>query len=253
MNKLILFLSFGIFFQFNLFTQSNLSADTLNLKTNIYFFPGQGSDHRIFDSLSFINELDSSFSLTFFEYDIPKKRTSMKEFAESFISKIDTTQKVILIGVSLGGMLCSELNELIKTEKTIIISSAKFRSELPFRYRFQKTIPLNKIIPARILLLGAKMLQPIVEPDRKKNKATFKSMLKAKKPKYIKRSIEMIIKWDKKSTQNSDKIIHIHGTNDHTLPYRKVKANFTIKNGSHMMTLTRANEINEILKKEISL
>ncbi|MES2587872.1 MAG: alpha/beta hydrolase [Bacteroidota bacterium] len=220
-------------------------------KTNIYFFPGQGSDKRIFDSLTFIRDLDSNFTLTFFEYETLEKRTSLNDFANTFVSKIDTNQKVILIGVSLGGMICAELNELIKTEKTILISSAKFRKELPFRYKFQKYIPIYKIIPARMLLGGAKFLQPIVEPDRKKNKQTFKSMLKAKKPKYIKRSIEMIIKWDKEKTPNSDKIIHIHGTKDHTLPHRKVKATYTVKKGSHMMTLTRASEINEILKEKI--
>lgn len=57
----------------------------------------------------------------------------------------------------------------------------------------------------------------------------------------------MIINWDRKTS--SDKIVHIHGTKDHTLPYRKVKSDYTISKGSHMMTLTKGKEINDILNE----
>jgi hypothetical protein len=61
----------------------------------------------------------------------------------------------------------------------------------------------------------------------------------------------MIIRW--KRTSNVKTIVHIHGTNDHTIPIRNVKnPNYIIENGSHMMTLTRANEISTLLNKELS-
>jgi hypothetical protein len=146
-------------------------------------------------------------------------------------------------------MICVELNEILTAQKVIIISSAKNRSELPFRYKFQRVIPIYKILPARSLLFGAKFLQPIVEPDRDRNKETFKSMLSAKNPVYIKRTIEMIIKWDRK--KNTKKMIHIHGDNDHTLPIRRVNCDYIVNGGSHMMTLTRFDVITGILKKEL--
>jgi hypothetical protein len=212
-------------------------------KTSIYLFPGQGSDKRIFDSLTF----DTTYNVVNISYITPEKRTSLEQYARILSAQIDTTGKYILIGVSLGGMICTEINEMMKPEKVIIISSAKNRTELPFRYRFQKVIPIYRIIPARLLLCGAKILQPIVEPDRNQNKSTFKSMLSAKDPKYIKRTIEMIIKW--KRTSNSKKIIHIHGNNDHTIPIRNVNCNFIIDHGSHMMTLTRFEQINDTLSQ----
>lgn len=221
-----------------------LSCMMLRAQTTIYFFPGQGSNKRIFDSL----EIDPSFNKVFIEYPVPKRGTSLKEFAKELSVQIDTTQPFILIGVSLGGMLCSEMNEYLHPQKVIIISSAKNRKELPFRYRFQRVIPLYAILPALLLKGGAKMMQPIVEPDRNKNKSTFKAMLNDKKPKYIKRTIRMIVNWKLRS--NSEKIIHIHGTKDHTLPYRKIKTvDHTIKKGSHMMTLTRAKELSAVLKE----
>jgi len=214
-------------------------------KTAVYLFPGQGSDKRLFDSLNF----DTAFTIRHIEYKIPDKGTTLKQYTKTISKQIDTSQQFIFIGVSLGGMICVELSEILNAEKVILISSAKNRSELPFRYRFQRIFPIYKLLPAGFLLFGAKFLQPIVEPDRNLNKETFKSMLSAKNPQYIKRTIDMIINWDRRT--NTKKIIHIHGNNDHTIPIRRVKCDYIVNKGSHMMTLTNFMEITEILQKEL--
>ncbi len=209
----------------------------------LYLFSGQGSDARIFSKITF----DSSYKLVNIQYPIPAKKQSLREYATLIRSQIDTSSNYSFIGVSLGGMICSELSEIMHPQKTIIISSAKCRGELPFRYRFQKNIPLYQIIPKRMIKLGARVLQPIVEPDRKNQKAIFKSMLKQKDARFMKRTVAMIVKWNK--TNCSPMIYHIHGTKDHTLPLRKTKPGYVVQNGSHMMTLTRAAEISTLIKE----
>jgi len=232
MNRLLLFL--------NILTMSTCFSQA---KTTIYCFPGQGADKRLFDSLT----VDSSYSIKVVEYGTPEKGMTMRSFAKILSEQIDTTEKFILLGVSLGGMICTELSEILKPEKTIVISSAKNRNELPFRYKFQKTIPIYKLFPGSFLLAGAKMLQPVVEPDRNKNKKTFKQMLAAKNGTYMKRTISLIINWGREA--NTGKIYHIHGTKDHTLPLKKIDAvDHKIEKGSHMMTLTNAKEVSEAIR-----
>jgi pimeloyl-ACP methyl ester carboxylesterase len=217
----------------------NLSYSTS--PTTVYFFHGQGSDERVFSGI----KLDSNFRIVYITYPIPGKGMSLPEYAELISKQIDTTQPFIFIGMSLGGMICTELTDVLKPEKVIIISSAKCRKELPFRYRFQKNIPINKLVPKNWMRWGAFILQPLVEPDRNTNKEIFKSMLKSKDAGYLKHTADMIINWDRK--QYNNKIIHIHGTKDHTIPKRNVKFNYLIKDGSHMMTLTRGEEINQLI------
>lgn len=212
---------------------------------DVYLFPGQGSDRRIFDSIHF----DPACRLKFIEYTCPEKNQSMRDFALSLVSRIDTTKPFVLMGVSLGGMICVELAEVIKPLKVILISSAKNRNELPFRYRFQHIIPLYRLVPARMMLWGAQWMQPLVEPDRNKNKATFVAMLKAKEALYMKRTVAMIIHWDRR--ENAANLVQLHGSKDHTIPLRNVQnPRYIIAGGSHMMTLTRASEI-EIILNEI--
>jgi pimeloyl-ACP methyl ester carboxylesterase len=228
-------------------TDLNSQNYSTSKKMKIYLIPGQGSDSRLFDKL----ELDSAYTLVKITCPSPEKHSTMQEYAGLIAKQIDTTEKFSLIGVSLGGMICTELAEVLNPEKVIIVSSAKCRSELPFRYRILKKIPLNRIISPGLYWYGAQIAQPIVEPDRHHGKETFKSMLKSKDPIFLKRTTFMIINWNR--TVFSEKIVHIHGNNDHTIPLKNVQADFIIENGSHMMMFTRGKEIstliNEILIK----
>ena len=75
-------------------------------------------------------------------------------------------------------------------------------------------------------------------------------MLKAKDKTFMKRSIRMIVNWKRK--QQTDDVFHIHGDNDHTLPIKKINDAYIIKNGLHMMALTRAKEVNKVINEYLS-
>jgi pimeloyl-ACP methyl ester carboxylesterase len=217
------------------------NSQAQNIK-KVYCLPGQGADYRLFDGLI----LKKGFEKVIIAYDVPKKNETMSEFAARLIPKIDTSEAFILLGVSLGGMLAVELSSILKPERTIIISSAKNKNELPKRYIFQQKLKLYRLVPKKLLKTGAMFLQPLVEPDSKNQRVIFKSMLAAKDPIYLKRTVEMIINWDR--TENKSEVYHIHGDADHTIPIRNVKTlNKQISGGSHMMVLSQSEKLNQIL------
>lgn len=218
-----------------------MNASASNNKKIIYLFPGQGSDYRIFTRLTWKEHFDT----VYMHYPVPGENETLHNYALRFIPLIDTTTDFILIGVSLGGMICTELTDTLNPKMTILISSAKSSDELPNRYTIQKSLKLNKAVPEKTVKKGALVLQPIVEPDSKEDLEFFRSMLGAKDPTYLKRTVDMIINWERISYDPG--IIHIHGNNDHTIPIRNVTADYVIENGSHMMVYTRADEISEIL------
>jgi pimeloyl-ACP methyl ester carboxylesterase len=208
---------------------------------NLYLLPGQGADARLFDSLHF----PAHFVVHHISYPIPAAKITMLEFARQLAMDIDTTQPFILMGASFGGMLCAEMSTFLHPQRTIIVSSAKHRKELPYRYRLQRFVPVYRVLPPSVIKMGALVIQPIVEPDRRSQKDTFKSMLKSKDPYYMKRSVALILSWDK--TEESPEIIHIHGTKDHIIPMRNVKADVIIPKGSHVMTLTQAEQVQQAI------
>ncbi|MBI2259083.1 MAG: alpha/beta hydrolase [Flavobacteriia bacterium] len=206
----------------------------------IYLLHGQGSDERIFSELVFPDE----FSVIPLRYDTISRFYSMKGLAQKLTKNIDKNNEITLIGVSLGGMLAVEMSKIIPCKHTIIVSSAKTKYDLPLRYTFQKIVPIYKIIPPILIKKSSNLAQKIVEKDRKTKKLLFNQMLSDKKASFYKYSIPMIIFWRNKIVPPN--VIHIHGTKDHTLPMRKIKKiDITIQNGSHMMILTRSNELNK--------
>jgi hypothetical protein len=212
-------------------------------RTKVYLIPGQGFDYRVFNNL----ELTENFDTVYIHYVVPDKKSELKQYARILAQKIDTTEKFSLIGVSFGGMVCSEMCEFLNPEKVILISSAKARKEIPLGYKMFKYLPINLLIPGFLYKASGQILRPIFEPDEKLANGLFKDMLHSSNNQFMKQSTKMIINWNKKTF--SDKIIHIHGTSDNTLPFRNIKTNYTINKGSHMMVFTRSEEINAIVNK----
>ncbi|MEA1899080.1 MAG: alpha/beta hydrolase [Bacteroidota bacterium] len=239
-------LSFFLFLTVLTLNLNNIMAQ--DSKPVVYFIPGQGSDYRLFKNI----DIDSSFKTKNIKYFTPDKDWNLRDFAKVLSLQIDTSHTFIIVGVSLGGMLATEMGSFLNPEKIIIISSAKCREELPLRYKFQGSVPVYKWVSGAFLKKGALFMQPIVEPDRKYNKETFISMLKDKDPDFLKRTVAMIMEWNR--VKYREDIIHIHGDKDHTIPIRNVSFNYLIEKGSHMMVLTKGDEIstliNQILLKQ---
>ena len=232
-----------IFIFFTIIILLGVKLQAQNNKPVIYLISGQGADERLFKNL----KINNSFEVENIEYFTPEKGWDMKDFAQALSSKIDTNRTFYIIGVSLGGMLATEMGDFLNPEKIIIVSSAKSFNEFPGRYRFQKKIPIYKIVPAGVVKFGAQVLQPIVEPDRKYDSETFAAMLKDKSKKFLKRTSTMILEWDRVNYRKD--IIHIHGNNDHTIPIKNVDYDYLIEDGSHMMILTRGDEMSELINR----
>src|SRR5687768_13132692 len=112
--------------------QCIMVAATGQEKITIYLLPGEGSDERIFSKIQF----DTNYRAVHVVLPTPAKNCTMKEYAQVVGQQIDTSGRYIFIGVSFGGMICSELAEYMQPEKIIVISSAKCSRELPMRYTF---------------------------------------------------------------------------------------------------------------------
>lgn len=226
-----------------IFTLLFLSIGLLaNSKHKLYLIAGHGSDIRIFSKINFPENVDT-VHLHFID---PIKNETMHDYAIRISKKIDTTQQFSIMGVSLGGMLATEMTSFINPENVIIISSAAGRSELPIRYRMMRNFEMYRIFSGEFYHFMAKTAQILFEPDRKKEGEIFDTMLKEKDPDFLKRGIHMIVNWEGEYESNGN-IFHIHGSKDHTLPIRKTCSDMIVKKGSHMMTLTNPKPIEDLL------
>jgi pimeloyl-ACP methyl ester carboxylesterase len=213
------------------------------LSKELYIFTGLGGDERIFQHLDF-----SGFSVTFIKWNIPEKNENIQDYASRLIGQIKS-ENPILIGLSFGGLMAIEIAKQIKTEKVILIASAKTREEIPFYYRLAGRFRVHKLIPVKIYKRPNILPRWIYGAPSSSESQLLQQILQETDPVFLKWAIDKIVTWRNQTV--IENIFHIHGSHDRLLPKRYVKSNITIQNGGHLITLSKADEINRILKQEL--
>lgn len=209
--------------------------------STIYIFSGLGADYRAFEKIDFGN-----LPIVHISWISPQKNETIENYAQRISEKI-LDENPILIGLSFGGMMLMEIAKIKKTKQIILISSAKTKYELPWIYRFLGKIKANKLIPSSILTKSNFILNWLFGANSIEEKQLLKAIIKDTDILFMKWAINEISHW--KNVEIPNNVIHIHGNNDKIIPIRNVKANFTIQNGSHLMTLNKSKEIQDIIFK----
>ncbi|MEZ4932575.1 MAG: alpha/beta hydrolase [Saprospiraceae bacterium] len=215
----------------------------INQEKIIYLLPGQGSDERLFKNIHIEHYETKSI-----KYIIPEKGENMASYAKKLSAQIDTTARYSIIGVSLGGMLAIEIAKIMQPEEVILIASAKTKNEIPALYLFFQKIPIHRLLGGRFYKFWTILLQPLYEPMDKADQKLWRKMMKEKNPKFMKRAVRCIVEWDNEN-YTGIKLLHIHGNKDRTLPIKNIHEPVVVENGTHVMTLTKGEEISFIINQ----
>ena len=210
----------------------------------IYLFSGLGADYRVFEKLDF-----SSFNITYINWIIPEKAESIVSYAYRISNQIKT-ENPILIGLSFGGLVAIEVSKHIKTEKIILLASAKTKLEIPFYYKLAGKLQLHKLIPARIFKSANFLSYWFFGINNKSEKLLLKNILKDTDASFLKWALNEIVNWENIKVEAN--LIHIHGSSDRILPIKYINVDFKVKNGGHFMTLNKDIELSNLIKNIIS-
>ncbi len=210
---------------------------------NIYCISGFGADERVFSRLDFGHN-----HVTFLKWEAPDKNESLEKYTNRFLNKIKDSNP-ILVGLSFGGMMSVEIAKRIQTEKIFMISSIQTQDEMPWVFRLTGKSGLNKVLP----LKPYSFLEPIENYNlgvkNEEEKTLVREYRKNVSQIYTDWAINQIVNW--KNRNKLSNLIHIHGSADRIFPIKNVHPDFIIKGGGHFMIMNRADEINEILGKEL--
>jgi hypothetical protein len=208
----------------------------------IYFLSGLGANYSAFQYLSFPDGVKT----VFIDWLVPEKKETIQAYAKRIAKKIDGAGPFVLVGLSFGGMLATEVMEFVTPQKTILISSAARRQELPVHYKLAGTLHINKLFPAAVIKKGNKLVNWIMGVSAIKDKKLVQEILAASDPVFSKWAINEIVHWKRKVAPNN--IIRIHGNKDKVLPIINFKPHHVINKGGHFMIANRAVEISGILE-----
>lgn len=214
-------------------------------KPNIYFLPGLGVDERVFYMLD-IKGANRFFCNVF----KPEKNETLRAYAQRMIEEFNIKPNSILVGLSFGGILAAEINDILPMKKIILLSSIKEKSERPFWITLQDALPIHTILPAKIFKWGAIAASPFVGKMSYDEFDVYLSMVDGTDDDFYKWAVNQVIKWDR--TEYADNILHIHGRNDLIFPINFIKGDFIrIEGGAHTLVLRYAEQVSALINVEI--
>lgn len=225
-------------------------------KLQVYCISGLAADKRIFCNLKME---DAEFH--FINWKMPAKTDTMRTYALSLAEQV-LHPEIVLLGVSFGGMLATELSCIDKETrmtgnnqptlpfrllKTIIISSCSHHKQFPFFMQWTAHTRLHRAVPYSLILKN-KALNRFAFDLRSREEELYlkRMMLDSTNIELIKRSIHIIMSW---KTVSNPEVIHIHGTKDRLLLPAKIQPDYWVEGGGHFMVWNRAAEINGILRE----
>jgi pimeloyl-ACP methyl ester carboxylesterase len=210
---------------------------------NVVLFSGLGANQQIFDFLD-LGEVNK----TYINWPVPGPGESLSQYAKRITLQIPY-ERPILIGVSFGGMVATEISKLIPTEKVIVISSAGSHKAIPFYYKLIGLVGLQKLLPARVATRPGKLLYSILGIHSPEHRNLLTGILSKTDPTFLRRAVDMILNW--RNDVLPKNFHHIHGTRDLLLPLR-VTCHCTVTGGGHFMIVDRAKEVSQWIQQVIN-
>ncbi|MBK7435096.1 MAG: alpha/beta hydrolase [Chitinophagaceae bacterium] len=176
----------------------------------------------------------------------PLPKETISEYALRMSQPI-VEKDPILIGLSFGGILCTEIAKLIPVEKIIIVSSIKTTEELPGWMKAVALLKLNKILPLRSTKLTAPIQNRMLGVSEPLDIKVAEDYRKNADPVYVNWAVDQVLNW--KNAWVHPAIYHIHGDNDKMFPIKNTSPTYIIKDAGHFMIMNRAGEVSELINK----
>lgn len=211
----------------------------------IYCFSGLGADERVFQYMDF-----TPHELVHVKWIEPKANETLKNYALRMGEFINEDEPFSLMGLSFGGMLVQELSKKMKPQKTIVISSIAGKHEQPFRMRITSFFNLYNYVPSKYFNEPSKIGFRLFGAKSDKEKQLLTDILADSDPNYIRWALNAISRWDNLEIVPA---FRIHGSEDNLFPYKKVKHDYTVKGGGHLMVVSHPKEIEQEIMKIMSV
>lgn len=213
----------------------------------LYLIPGLATDKRIWQKL----ELDKDIESVFLDYEEPESEDeSFGHYADRILQRINVNEPFALAGMSMGGLLTSEVCKLYQPAKVIYISTIIRTEERPFYLNFfdgkpyiWKPVIANLKSFHDVLSFGLGMLS-------KENSDLITNMLMQASSEYLVWAVKNILSW--KNEEVPQKYLRLHGSKDVVFPSSNISTHISISKGTHAMVLDKHQEISTLINDYMS-
>jgi pimeloyl-ACP methyl ester carboxylesterase len=206
-----------------------------------YFISGLGADKRAFQKIA----LPEPFEIIHLEWIAPLPEEPLAQYARRFSALINTSEDFILVGLSFGGLVATEISKLVSPKKLILISSVSTRRELPLPYRLAGWLHIDKLIPYQKAIKPNRLFNWANSPLDKETQQLVNTIIAETDPVFTKWAIGELVRWKNKEIPAN--LIQIHGSKDKVLWPSASKASIFMSGGGHFCVYSHAEVITSLI------
>lgn len=205
-----------------------------------YLIPGMGADHRLFQHF----RLEHG-EVHYLNWKHHRDSRNLADYARIMAEDI-TTERNVIIGSSMGGMVTVELAKIVRPEAAILVSAPTGRHEFPpvlkavnaMRiHRALKPAQIGKITSLADLFMGFKNAE---------QRALFYDMLKGNGNDFLHFSIRAVLEWN--NTEMPDiPFVQIIGSEDRLFTKKRSPQAIIVEGSGHFTAFEKATEVSEII------
>ncbi len=211
----------------------------------IHCISGLGADQRMFARLNIPGATLKAVPWPYFD-----RHDELGCYAQKVAALIPEGPDEIILGLSFGGMLASEIARARPDARVIIISSAKSPGELTPMAGWVRFLGKRGLMPVGLAKLPNDEILKRFGAETSEEKALMRSILQDTDNHFAKCALKAMIEWQ--STPPPAGIIHIHGTEDAMIRPERVMPTHWIEGGTHIMVFSRAEELSAMIAQYVT-
>lgn len=169
---------------------------------------------------------------------------TMATYAAKMAAQVSDTHAVI-VGLSLGGMLSVEIARQHPQWQVFIVSSAKTSEELGYDSNLLRWLSRHDVVPSYFFHTPNFFILYALGADTPETKQMLSDMIRSADPEFVRWCTHALLTWNNDSCPAN--VTHIHGTNDKVIDSARVKPDYWLQDGSHIMVYDRATEVGKII------
>jgi pimeloyl-ACP methyl ester carboxylesterase len=210
----------------------------------VYFISGLGADWRVFQRLAL-----EGYHPVHIMWERPQRGESIEQYAQRLLKQV-RTESPILVGLSFGGLMAVEMAKQCNPAQVIVISSAVTEDQIPAYFKIFRCLPLQLVVPFKQLLWAVYgLLNWLFDLKDPEDCSLFKQVLVDTDPWFLKWAINQVVGW--RNPVVPDHLVQIHGERDRIFPFGHRSADIVVPEGGHLMVLTRAQELSQLLMETL--
>ena len=208
---------------------------------NFYCLSGLGADGRLF--AEFKPDFGKVINLNYF--DPINKDETLAAYAKRLAKYIDDAHPFILVGISLGGILATEIARIKQPKAIIYLSTIKSSQEKTGIFDLIKRLKIPYIFTFKRIQKFIGFVKWYF--NSKEEYLLFKDMLRKTSPLFGQWAMLQTIKWE--GNQANAPFIHINGKMDELFPVAAGNGVYLVPDKRHDMTLNSWPILNPIINK----